>query len=80
MKTSDKSLFLQNGVHRLFLTGSLISPWILDRLRIFKLSSPSLGSCRGLGSSCSLKELRMAAVEDIPEAERDQMYTKYQKF
>ena len=80
MNTGQKSLFLQNGFHRVLLTGSIISPWILDRIWIFKLSSPSLGSCRGLGSSDSLEEFRMAAVEDIPEAERTQIFTKKQKF
>ena len=75
-----KSLFLQNGFHSLLLTGSLIYPWILDRFGIFKLSSHSLGSCRGLGSICSLKEFRMAAVEDIPEVERTRIYTRNHKF
>ena len=76
MKIGKMSFSSQNSFHGLHRTGSSLSPGILDRFGIFKLSSPSLGSCRGLGSSCSLKEFRMAAVEDIPEAERTRIYTR----
>ena len=80
MKTDKMSFPSQNSFHGLHHTGSSLSPGILDRLGILKLSSPSLGSCRGLGSICSLKEFRMAAVEGIPEVERTRIYTKKTKF
>ena len=49
-------------------------------IRDFKLSSPLLGPWQNLVCSESLEEWRVSELEDIPEAERDQMYTKYQKF